>query len=170
LGRTDQEAQVGNFITILTLTAALTTFFGGWLSSRFGRKRMVYLSGGLMTSVAAIFITINSLIAFHAASQSTGLTVALVGGAIFGLGYGAYLSVDWALVTDVLPNDERYACDMGIWNIALTVPQVVAFVIGSVLLSIPAPSDVRYTLLFVTFALYAVAGTVTVRFIKGVRR
>src|SRR6185437_5630379 len=49
LGSQNQEAQSGNFITILTLTAALTTFFGGWLSSRYGRKRMVYLSGGLMS-------------------------------------------------------------------------------------------------------------------------
>jgi len=170
LGSQNQEAQSGNFITILTLTAALTTFFGGWLSSRYGRKRMVYLSGGLMSAVAAIFIALNFLTASGTLSQSAGITVALAGGAIFGLGFGAYLSVDWALVADVLPSKARYARDMGIWNIALTIPQVVAFVIGSVLLSIPAAADVRYTLLFITFALYAVAGTVTVRYIKAVKR
>jgi hypothetical protein len=59
---------------------------------------------------------------------------------------------------------------MGIWNIALTLPQVVAFVVGSILLSLAAPAAVRYTLLFVVFAIYAIAGTVTVRFIKAVKR
>ena len=170
LGSQNQEAQAGNFVTILTLTAALTTFFGGWLSSRYGRKRMVYLSGGLMSAVAIIFIAVNFITASNAISQSTGIIIALAGGAIFGLGFGAYLSVDWALVADVLPSKDRYARDMGVWNIALTIPQVVAFVIGSVLLSVPAPADIRYTLLFVTFALYALAGTITVRFIKAVKR
>lgn len=170
LGSQDQEAQAANFVTILTLTAALTTFFGGWLSTRYGRKRMVYLSGGLMTVVAVIFIALNFLVTGGAFSQNAGLTIALVSGAIFGLGYGAYLSVDWALVADVLPSGERFARDMGVWNIALTMPQVVAFVIGSVLLSLAAPPSVRYTLLFVTFIVYGLAGTVTVRYIKKVKR
>jgi MFS family permease len=170
LGSQDQEAQASQFVIILTLAAALTTFFGGWLSNRYGRKRMVYVSGGLMSSVAVIFIALNFLTGSGGLSQDAGITIARLGGAIFGLGYGAYLSVDWALVADVLPSKDRYARDMGVWNIALTIPQVVAFVIGSVLLSIPAAADVRYTLLFVTFAVYAVAGTVTVRFIKAVKR
>ncbi len=170
LGSQHQETDASNFVIILTLTAALTTFFGGWLSTRYGRKRMVYLSGGLMTAVAAIFIALNFLVSSSAVTQNTGIIIALFGGAIFGLGYGAYLSVDWALVADVLPSKERYARDMGIWNIALTIPQVVAFVIGSVLLSIPAAASVRYTLLFVTFAVYALAGTITIRYIKAVKR
>jgi Na+/melibiose symporter-like transporter len=170
LGSTRQEQDVSTFIIILTLTAALTTFFGGWLSTRFGRKRMVYLSGGMMTSVAAIFIADNFLVSAGTISPSVGFTIALLGGAIFGLGYGAYLSVDWALVADVLPNQARFACDMGIWNIALTMPQVVAFVIGSILLSLPVGASLRYTFLFVTFTLYCLAGTVTVRYIKAVKR
>jgi MFS family permease len=170
LGSHQQEADVGTFITILTVTAALTTFFGGWLSTRYGRKRMVYLSGGLMTAVATIFIADNFLASGGAIILSNGFGIALAGGAIFGLGYGAYLSVDWALVADVLPNKERFACDMGIWNIALTLPQVVAFVIGSVLLSLPFDAPLRYTFLFVTFVLYCLAGTVTVRYIKAVKQ
>ncbi len=170
LGSNDQEKQVANFIIVLTLTAALTTFFGGWLSTRYGRKRMVYLSGGLMTAVAAIFIAVNFLASAGAVSSITAINIATLGGAIFGLGYGAYLSVDWALVADVLPDHKNFARDMGIWNIALTLPQVVAFVLGSVLLSLPFGAPVRYTFLFVAFVLYCLAGTVTVRYIKAVKR
>jgi MFS family permease len=170
LGRTDQEAQAGLFAAVLTVAAALTTFFGGWYSTRIGRKRMVYLCGAVMTAVAAIFIPLNFLAISGAVNSNTGITIALVAGAIFGLGYGAYLSVDWALVADVLPSKERFARDMGIWNIAVTIPQVIAFVIGSILLSLTVPTSIRYTLLFVTFAVYSIAGTVTVRYIKGVKR
>jgi MFS family permease len=170
LGRQDQEAQVGNFATILTLAAVVTTFFGGWLSTRYGRKRMVYLSGGLMTAVAAIFILLNFLIGSGTLSPDAGIMIALVAGSIFGLGYGAYVSVDWALVVDVLPDQQRFARDMGVWNIALTIPQVIAFVIGSVLLSAAVAPSFRYTFLFVAFAAYCLAGTVTVRFIKKVTR
>jgi MFS family permease len=170
LGSQNQEKDTALFVTILTLAAALTTFFGGWLSTHYGRKRMVYLSGGLMTVVAVIFILLNFLVTSSALSQGRGIMIAQVGGAIFGLGYGAYLSVDWALVADVLPSKERYARDMGIWNIALTMPQVIAFVIGSVLLSLAIPIAFRYTVLFLAFMIYCLAGTVAVRYVKGVRR
>jgi len=170
LGVQNQEALASYFAGVLTIAAALTAFLGGWLSTRYGRKRMVYRSGGTMTVVAAIFITLNFLVATGALSQSGGILLAFIGGGIFGLGYGAYQSVDWALVADVLPSKERYARDMGIWNIAVTIPQVMAFVIGSILLSIPVPPSVRYTLLFATFLAYCLAGTVTVRYIRGVKR
>ena len=42
-------------------------------------------------------------------------------GIVFGLGYGAYISVDWALATDVLPSMDDYARDMGVWHVALTL-------------------------------------------------
>ncbi len=38
--------------------------------------------------------------------------------AVFGVGLGAYLSVDLALVTDVLPNKEDDAArDLGLFNV-----------------------------------------------------
>src|SRR5205085_6661639 len=97
------EQQTTNFIIILSLTSLFSAFIAGWLSDRFGRKRMVYLSGGLMALVGLIFILTQSL------------PVVLAAGAIFGLGCGAYISVDWALVADVLPWHRSYARDMGVW-------------------------------------------------------
>ena len=42
----------------------------------------------------------------------------------FGIGYGTYQAVDWALGTDVLPNkDTDAAKDLGVWHIAFVLPQ-----------------------------------------------
>jgi MFS family permease len=153
------ESATGLFITIVTLAATLSTAFAGWGSDSIGRKRMVYLSGSFMAVVGLVFIFAHTV------------TAAFIAGAIFGLGYGAYLSVDWALVADVLPSTEHFARDMGIWNVSVTVPQIIAPVIGGPLLdyfNTRAPS-LGYTILFATAILYCVIGTVTVRFIRTVR-
>ena len=155
------EQQTTNFIIILSLTSLFSAFAVGWLSDRFGRKRMVYLSGGLMALVGLIFIITQSL------------PIVLAAGAIFGLGYGAYISVDWALVADVLPSHRSYARDMGVWNIALSLPQVIAPVIGGPLIDTFTRSGnpiLGYQLLFAMAILYCVLGTVTVRYIRGVAK
>jgi MFS family permease len=160
------QAATTQFIILLTVAATASTLFAGWGSDRIGRKRMVYICGAFMTIVGAAFIFTPYF------APNNILQVAFIAAAIFGLGYGAYISVDWALVADVLPSEATFARDMGIWNIALTLPQVLAFVFGSILISLGVALGSRilgYTLLFVCFVVFCVLGTVTIRFIKGVR-
>jgi MFS family permease len=161
------QAATTTFIIILTLTAAASTAFAGWGSDRIGRKRMVYISGAFMALVGAAFVIAPYLVPGQV------LTVAYAAGAVFGLGYGAYLSVDWALVADVLPSDATFARDMGVWNIGLTIPQVLAAVFGGWMLALGVAlgsTGLGYTFLFVSFVVFCVLGTVTVRYIRGVKR
>ncbi|HLJ35791.1 MAG TPA: MFS transporter, partial [Ktedonobacteraceae bacterium] len=154
------EQQTTNFIIILSLTSLVSALIVGWLSDRFGRKSMVYVSGGFMAAVGLIFIITQSL------------PIVLIAGAIFGIGYGAYTSVDWALVADVLPSREHYARDMGVWNISLSLPQVIAPILGGPLIDSFTHSGnpiLGYQLLFAMSIAYCLIGTVTVRFIRGVR-
>jgi hypothetical protein len=98
--------------------------------------------------------------------------LAYVAASTFGLGYGAYVSVDWALVLDVLPAEATYARDMGVWNISLTLSQVVATVLGAWVIALGTSLvDLKfgYMLLFVSCVIFCVLGTVTVRYIKGVK-
>jgi predicted MFS family arabinose efflux permease len=154
------EQQTTNFIIILSLASLVSAFAAGWLSDRCGRKRVVYIAGALMALVGLIFIITQSL------------AIVIAAGAIFGLGYGAYQSVDWALVADVLPSHQNYARDMGVWNISLGVPQVIAPVIGGPLLDSFTRSGqpvLGYQILFAMSIAYCVIGTVTVRYIRGVK-
>lgn len=161
------EAATTTFVIILTVTATISTIFAGWGSDRIGRKRMVYLSGSFMALVGAAFVLAPYLV------PGSILTLAFIAAAVFGLGYGSYVSVDWALVADVLPSESTFARDMGVWNIGLTLPQVFAVVFGGWLLALGVAighSDLGYTFLFVWFVIFCVLGTVTVRNIKGVKR
>ena len=40
-------------------------------------------------------------------------------------GWGAYQAVDWALALRVLPKSETAGKDMGIWHVALVLPQIL---------------------------------------------
>jgi MFS family permease len=161
VGVAHPEQATTNFVILVSLTSLVTAFVAGWLSDRFGRKRLVYIAGGLMALVGVIFVLTHSY------------TIVIAAGAIFGLGYGAYQSVDWALVADVLPSEKSFARDMGVWNIALSLPQVIAPVLGGPLIDSFTRAGnpvLGYQLLFSMAIIYCVIGTVTVRYIRGVKR
>ncbi|PZW23325.1 MFS transporter [Thermosporothrix hazakensis] len=160
--RVDSPAlQTSNFIILVSITSLISAFVAGWLSDRFGRKRIIYISGTLMALVGLIFIV------------SSSLPIVISAGLIFGLGYGAYQSVDWALVADTLPSRETFARDMGVWNIALAIPQIIAPVIGGPLIDHfyrIGQSTLGFQLLFTLAILYCLIGTVTVRYIRVVNQ
>ncbi len=158
------EQAVSFFITTLLIGAVISSLAAGVLSDRYGRKLMVYLSGALQGAVVAVFIF------FH------NYTLAVLMGIVFGLGYGAYQAVDWALASDVLPSEDDYAKDMGVWHVAFTLPQVVGLPIAGFLLDrfqvvgagIGQP-NLGYTVIFTVAVVYFILGTVFVRQIKSVR-
>ncbi len=52
---------------------------------------------------------------------------------MFGLGFGAFTSVDWALGSDAMPSSSSYARDMGIWHVAFVGPQLIETPQGALL-------------------------------------
>jgi MFS family permease len=162
IGAPNPAEQASFLVGIIIAAGIPTSIVAGRLSDRYGRKPLVYLSGGLMALATTIFIPI----AFF---PSLPATFAI--GALFGLGYGAYQAVDWALAIDVLPGDEDAAKDMGIWHVALVLPQIIAPAVTGLTLSALKPSSLLlgYTVVFVMTALWFVLGTVFVRQIRGAR-
>lgn len=154
--------QTSYLIAIIIAAGVPTSLIGGVLSDRYGRKPFVYLSGGLMALASIIFIGV---------ALWPSATFTFLVGALFGLGYGAYTAVDWALAIDVLPKGGAAAKDMGIWHVSLVLPQVLAPAMTGLTLAALKPSGILlgYTVVFVMTALWFVLGTVFVRAIKGVR-
>jgi MFS family permease len=160
IGAPNPAEQASFLVGIIIAAGIPTSIIAGRLSDRYGRKPLVYLSGGLMALATTIFIPI----AFF---PSLAATFAI--GALFGLGYGAYQAVDWALAIDVLPGDEDAAKDMGIWHVALVLPQIIAPALTGLTLNALKPTSLLlgYTVVFAMTALWFVLGTVFVRRIRG---
>ena len=59
---------------------------------------------------------------------------AVVAAVLMGFGYGIYTSVDFALITQVLPGADDRAKDLGVINIANALPQVFAPGLAAVIL------------------------------------
>lgn len=118
---------VANFVQATAVIAILSLVGGvvsalviGILSDRIGRRAPIVCIAGAMMAIAAL--------AFVVAPGSIPLWPL---GVIFGLGYGAFTSVDMALAIDTLPSPRAAGKDLGLWSIASTLPAVVAPVIGS---------------------------------------
>ncbi len=90
-------------------------------------------------------------------------------GILFGLGYGAYTSVDWALSIDALPSLEEAGKDMGIWNASATLPVVIAPLLGSAIIGIAqgyGQEILGYRLVFAAATLFLLIAAVFVLFVR----
>jgi MFS family permease len=90
-------------------------------------------------------------------------------GVMFGLGYGAYTSVNWALALDVLPSLEKAGKDLGVWNASTTLPVMMAPLLGSIIITVTAgvgQTALGYRLVFGAAALFFLLAAVGVLFVK----
>jgi MFS family permease len=153
----------GNWELVVVATALPFGFFGGQISDRINRRKIfVYLSGAAQSFVALAFILLFP--------KSIPLVFAL--GIAYGVGYGLYFAVDWALAVDTLPDKTKSAKDMGLFHVALTLPQAVLPLFGGALidsLNRSVGGNAGYRVVFSSAVVFLLVGTVLVSRIKSVR-
>jgi MFS family permease len=150
-----QTAADGLLILILiyTVCVVIASIVGGVISDRRGRRKILVTVSGLLMAAAALLLAF-----FQTWPAALGAAV------LFGLGYGAYIAVDQALITQVLPAARDRAKDLGIINIAIVCPAAIGAVIAAPLVSLAG-----YPALFGATAAVAVAAAIGVWQIKSVR-
>ncbi len=184
-------AMLSRFL-LVTGTAFLTTYQSYYLISELGYE--IDAVPGLIFKgmlVQAIMIIISSLISGKASDASqrrkifvllaaavygSGLWIIaaadtysgfLVGMAFTGAGQGVYFAVELALVTQILPDRVRDAAkDLGMFNIANTLPQSIAPLLGALIL-FTGQGD--YTLLFMVAGTVAFLSSLAIMPLRGVR-
>jgi len=134
----------------------LSSLASGWLSDRTGRRKAFVLIAALIYAAGLLVIGL--------AHDFNGL---LLGVGVCGLGQGMYVAVDLALVTEVLPNPDEAAKDLGLFNLASAMPQSLAPVIAPLFLALGGPQN--YSALFTAAAVFALLGALAVLPIRGVR-
>ena len=149
------KAEDGLLILILiyTVTTVLTVVAGGAVSDRSGRRKPSVIVSGYVMAAAAVLLALWPT-----------WTGALVAAAVLGLGFGVYLSVDQALVTQVLPDARGRAKDLGVINIANSAPQVLGPALAAPIVAYLG----GYRTLYAAVAVVTILGSVLVRRIKSV--
>jgi MFS family permease len=150
----DPEGGLLIMILLYTVGMIATAMLGGWLSDRIGRRKPFVIWSGVLITIAA------TLLAFWPTWP-----MAIVAATLFGAGYGVYLAVDTALITQVLPAAADRAKDLGVINIATAAPQVLGPAISA-----PIVTHLGgYPALFALTAIVTLAGAVAVVKIRSVR-
>lgn len=146
---------VGVFILLSTLPA-------GWLTDRFGEKRMV--------AIAGVVAVVGTLIALSIPS----LPVIYIGGCIIGVAAGLFYTANWALGTLLVPKEEagRY---LGISNLAGAGAGAVGAYIGGpiadfVTAQVPQIPGFGYVLLFSIYGLLFLFSVLVLTQVKNVRK
>ena len=155
-GMAPDEAQTAQFPLIVTVAVAalLSAVPGGWISSRIGRKPVLYVAIGLGVAGAVILAIAPEYWMVVAAAVPIGICS------------GVFLGVDWALMTDIIPKAEsgRY---MGISNIAVAGAGPIASTVGGVLVFIASAAafgpELAYRSIFVLMAIELLIGAWALR-------
>lgn len=141
--------------TVATVANIGSALLFGMISDRAGRRKL-FAAGSALTLAGAMLTF----------SMVPGWPVVLAGFVVFGCGAGCYYAVDMALVAQVLPSQGDAGKDLGVVNLANTLPQALAPVLAVGFLG-PERSD--YGTLFLVAAGLATAGGLAILPIRGVR-
>lgn len=143
---------------VLLLGVLLSALVSGWLSDKVGRRKPFIVWSSVVMSIAlAIPLVVPT---------TTGV---LAYAFLLGLGFGAYISIDLALMTEVLParlqGESSAGRDLAILGLATTLPQAMSPSIAAALVTLTG----GYPALFVSGIVFVMLGAALVRPIKAVR-
>lgn len=152
--KVDNAEQAQTYVILAYAVGSIVTaVYSGKLSDRSGRRKIYVIVSSLVMAGASF------ILAFFPTFTAT-----LVASLILGLGYGVYLAVDQALITQVLPNAQDRGRDLGVINIANAAPQVLAPVIAAPIVV----GAMGYVGLYVLTGLVTILSAILVRNIKSV--
>lgn len=158
LGDAESNTFAATMGIVLLVGVLLSAAGSGWLSDRVGRRKPFIVWSSVVMSVA---LAIPLLVP----TQAGMLAYAF----LLGLGFGVYISIDLALMTEVLPTrlatGSSAGRDLAILGLATTVPQAMSPSIAAGLVTLTG----GYPVVFVAGIVFVMLGALAVRPIRSVR-
>jgi MFS family permease len=141
-------------VALLALFGAIcSAFLLGIYSDRVRRAPIVCVSTLLMATASFAFVI------------APGSFPLWILGILFGVGYGAYTSVDWALAVDAMPQLSTVGKDFALWGSSTNLSSILAPALGSLiiyLVSFYAATALGYRLVFAVATLFLIYGAIFV--------
>ena len=154
-------AQEKNFVqatavvALLALAGAIcSAFVLGIYSDKFQRRAPIVCVSTLLMALASFTFVI-----------APGSFPLWLLGILFGVGYGAYTSVDWALAVDAMPSLRTVGKDFALWGASTNLSSIAAPALGSLiiyLVAIHAATALGYRVVFAAATLFLLGGAVFV--------
>ena len=160
---TNEQTKFNLYANIASISLMVViSILGGRLSDQLKRRRIFVAVSGFIIAAGTVLLAFSPLFGHDA-----GLVLIIIAEGIIGAGGGLFFAVDMAMCTEVLPNSDDTAKDLGVLNIANTLPNSIApFMANGV---IAAVGSAGFTVWFCIGAAVAVLGGVTVTKVKGVK-
>ncbi|MGI5403565.1 MFS transporter [Streptomyces sp. CA-135486] len=149
----DPDEGVLMLTVLYTAGVVLTAIGGGMVSDRRGRRRAFVSVSSVVMAMASLLLAL-----WHTWPVAMGAALLL------GLGFGVYIAVDQALITQVLPRAEDRARNLGVINIANSAPQVLGPALAAPIVAYAG----GYAGLYLTSTVVTVLGGVLVWKIRSV--
>lgn len=145
LGRDPAGAEDDLLLLILVYTVFVvaSSIIAGAVSDRTGHRVGIVVVSAIVQGVAALLIAVIP-----------SFEITLVGAAVLGTGYGAYMAVGLALGTDLLPYAADHARDLGFVTVSASLGQLLGPLIGAGLVALVG----GFSLLFVVGGVLSIVG------------
>jgi MFS family permease len=140
---------------VSTASNIALALIGGMLSDKLRRRKLFAASAALTIALAMVIF-----------SLTPSWPVMIGAYVVLGCGAGCFYAVDIALVTQVLPSQRDAGKDLGVINLANTLPQALAPMLAFWSLG---PSHQNFQVFFLMAAGLAMAGGLAILPIRGVR-
>jgi MFS family permease len=182
LGRPEVVAGItlSILLGLVIIGAVVAAYPAAMLSEKIGRKRVIYVAS-VVGFVGAVCLLIPYFIMTNAVNEVKNLdllaqqpildrtrpmaiTLCVIFGALVGTSWGAFMSVDWAYATDLVPLTEAGRF-MGLLNVATAGCQAVAAFVGGLLVD----SSLGYVGLLIVTGAYFIVSAFLLRQVRETR-
>ena len=107
------KGTTGIVLLLFTVLGAVGAAASAHATDLVDKRLVVTISGGIFAAGLFTFLLVHGVVSIYLVTLAAGLA------------WGAFLTADWALGCSLLPR-AALATGMGLWNLAIIVPQIIA--------------------------------------------